>query len=417
MTTIVFVVLALIILKTSSEVLLERLNERSIDSNRATVPSLFKEMITLETYQQSIDYSLTKGRFSRIESIYGALILSFVLLCGLLPWLMDQFRATWGDGVWSVSASLMISLFLVSLPGWPLAWYQQFRIEERFGFNKMTPRLWWMDRLKGCLLGVILGWPILALLCWLVAKSASFWWFWGWLAITLIQLVLMVLAPAVIMPLFNKFEALAAGPLRARLMALADRSHFRAKTIEVMDGSRRSSHSNAFFTGLGKFRKIVLFDTLLEQLSDDELEAVVAHEIGHYRRKHIPKLIAWSSVTLLLSLYTIYKLSEIEAFTSAFGFVPGDLYSAFLLFMLLGGVVTHWLTPLENLWSRKFEYEADAFAKQAVGGHEALIMALKKLAEKNLSNLTPHPWYSAFYYSHPTIAERSQALQSFPESK
>jgi STE24 endopeptidase len=200
--------------------------------------------------------------------------------------------------------------------------------------------------------------------------------------------------------------------LRTRLLALGDRTGFHAKTIQVMDGSKRSAHSNAFFTGFGRFRRIVLFDTLISQLTPEELEAVLAHEIGHYRRGHIPKMLAISAVMMLAGFATIAWLAASPWFNLAFGFPPGELAPAFLLFGLLSGLVTFWFSPLTNLLSRKHEYEADAFARNAVGGPSPMTGALRKLAQKNLSNLTPHPWFSAFFYSHPTLVERERALLS-----
>ena len=225
------------------------------------------------------------------------------------------------------------------------------------------------------------------------------------------QLVMVVLAPVLIMPLFNKFQPLPPGPLRDRLLALGNRTGFSVKTIQVMDGSKRSRHSNAFFTGFKRFRKIVLFDTLIEQLTPTELEAVVAHEIGHYRKGHIPKMLAVSAVSLLVALFSIHLLLHQDWFFKPFGFQVGDIVAALLLFTLLGGVVTFWFSPLGHWWSRKYEYEADRYAAETIGETASMVSALRKLNEKNLSNLTPHPAYSGFYYSHPTLLERERALQ------
>jgi STE24 endopeptidase len=212
--------------------------------------------------------------------------------------------------------------------------------------------------------------------------------------------------------LFNKFTPLPDGALRDELMRLAERTGFRARGIHVMDGSKRSRHSNAFFTGFGRFRRIVLFDTLIEQLQQRELAAVLAHEIGHYKKGHVVKMLGWSAVSLLAGLYALSWLAGQDWYYRAFGFEPRNLAAAFLLFGLLAGTVTFWLTPLANLWSRRFEYQADAFAAQTMGETASLIAALRKLNEKNLSNLTPHRLYSRFYYSHPTLLEREGALKA-----
>jgi STE24 endopeptidase len=221
---------------------------------------------------------------------------------------------------------------------------------------------------------------------------------------------MMVLAPVLILPLFNKFTPLPEGSLRERLLKLAEQTRFRARSIQVMDGSKRSRHSNAFFTGFGGFRKIVLFDTLIQQLAEPELAAVLAHEIGHFKKKHIPKTLVVSALGSLGGLYLISLLAKQDWFYRGFGFEPGSIVPALLLFGLLSGVVTFWFSPLAHWWSRRYEYQADAFAAEVMSEPSSLIGALRKLNEKNLSNLTPHPLYSGFYYSHPTLLEREQAL-------
>jgi len=224
------------------------------------------------------------------------------------------------------------------------------------------------------------------------------------------QLLMLVLAPVLIMPLFNKFTPLPEGSLRERLLQLAQRTGFVANSIQVMDGSKRSGHSNAFFTGFGRFRKIVLFDTLIAQLSEGELTAVLAHEIGHYKKKHIPKMLAFSAVSTLAGFYVVSVLARQEWFYRAFGFETTNLAPVLLLFTLLSGAVMFWFSPLGHWWSRRYEYQADAYAAGVMAESVSLIGALRKLNEKNLSNLTPHPVYSSFYYSHPTLLEREAAL-------
>ena len=249
------------------------------------------------------------------------------------------------------------------------------------------------------------------------------WWLWAWAMVVVFQLLLMLIAPAVIMPLFNKFTPLADGSLRERLFTLARRTGFPTRSIDVMDGSKRSRHSNAFFTGFGRFRKIVLFDTLVAQLTEPELEAVLAHEIGHYKKRHIVKRIGVSVSGLFIAFAAIAWLSRQAWFYRAFGFEPQNNYApaaivpAMLLFALLSGTVSFWLGPIINVWSRRFEYQADAFAREVMGEVQSLIGALRKLNEKNLSNLMPHPLYSGFYYSHPTLLERERALRGAPDGK
>ena len=303
----------------------------------------------------------------------------------------------------------------MSLLSLPFSWWSQFRLEERFGFNNSTRRTWWTDQVKGVVLSFAIGVPLLALILWLVDVSGDHWWLWAWGVVVVFQLLMSVLAPIFILPLFNKFTPLPDGALKDRLSGLAKRTGFINAGIQVMDGSKRSKHSNAFFTGLGKGRKIALFDTLMEQLSEGELEAVLAHEIGHYKLRHVPKMIAWSFATTLVGFWGLNVLAEQPWFASAFGFAPA-IAPAFLLFGLLAGTVTFWLSPLSSLWSRKFEYEADAFASGAIGGSKPMITALRKLNRENLSNLTPHPWYSGFHYDHPALLEREAALKAVEPS-
>jgi len=301
----------------------------------------------------------------------------------------------------------MIGSSIVTLPF--DAW-EQFKLEQEFGFNRSTPGLWLADKLKGLGLAIVIGFPLLWLLLGLVRRLGPAWWIWAAALLFAVQLALLIVYPRVILPLFNRLSPLPDGELRSRLIALGERTGFRAGTIEVIDGSKRSARSNAYFTGFGRFRRVVLFDTLIAQLTPEELESVLAHEIGHYRCGHIPQRIALSIVTLLASFAVLAWLARAPWFAAAFGFPPGALAPAFLLFGLLSGVATFWLTPLSAAWSRRHEFQADAFARNAMGGPAAMIGALRKLSEKNLSNPTPHPLFSAFYYSHPTTLEREKAL-------
>jgi STE24 endopeptidase len=273
-----------------------------------------------------------------------------------------------------------------------------------------------LDRVKGFLLALLLGYPLLALVLKIIEWTGATWWLWAAGIVVVFQLLLMLIAPAVIMPLFNKFTPLPEGALRQRLFALAQRAGFATRSIEVMDGSKRSRHSNAFFTGFGRFRKIVLFDTLIAQLSEPELESVLAHEIGHYKKRHVVKLLGFSIASVFAAFAAIAWLARQEWFYHAFGFEyqpgfgVGNIALAMLLFGLLAGTISFWLSPFFHAWSRRFEYQADAFARATTGEAQPLIEALRKLNEKNLSNLMPHPLYSGFYYSHPTLLERERAL-------
>ncbi|HZM04852.1 MAG TPA: M48 family metallopeptidase [Candidatus Saccharimonadales bacterium] len=413
-----FLVICLLLIgaKWAAQMGLDHLNQRHVRAHAGEVPPAFKDAITPETYAKSVDYTLAKSRFHRVEITWEAVVLIALLFSGVLPWFYGAFTRASGSSIWAGAAFLFLTGILLTLLELPLAWCAQFRLEERFGFNTTRQGTWWSDRLKGLLLGLVLGYPLLLLILKLVQAAGPAWWLWAWACFVSFQLVMLLLAPVLILPLFNKFTPLPAGSLREQLLSLGERAGFRAQDIQVMDGSKRSRHSNAFFTGFGRFRKIVLFDTLIQQLTALELESVLAHEIGHYKKKHIPKVLAWSMGGWLLAFYILSVLARTPWFYGSFGFATGNLFASgnivpvFLLFTLLAGIVTFWISPLAHQFSRRHEYEADAYAAFLMKEVRSLCGALRKLNEKNLSNLTPHPLYSGFYYSHPTLLEREEAL-------
>jgi STE24 endopeptidase len=407
---VVWSTLGLILARLAAELWLASLNRRHVLAHAGEIPPAFRGIIDEPAYKKSVAYTLAKGRLGNIEDTCDTAVLLVVLFSGVLPWAFHLFNHGLGQPAWAMAAFLFAAGLALSLPGWPFDWYAQFRLEQKFGFNTTTPKIWWSDRLKGLLLAVALGYPLLVLILKIVPWTGAWWWLWAWGTMLAFQLLMSVLAPVLILPLFNKFTPLPEGDLRERLLDLARRTQFRAQSIQLMDGSKRSRHSNAFFTGFGRFRKIVLFDTLVQQLTGPELEAVLAHEIGHFKKKHIPKMLAFSAISSLAGFYFIAVLARQEWFYRAFGFEPGNVAPALLLFGLLAGTVTFWFSPLIHWWSRRYEYQADAFAARVMSGTQSLIGALRKLNEKNLSNLTPHPCYSGFYHSHPTLLEREQAL-------
>lgn len=408
--SVLIVVAVLLAARWLAQVWLEILNQRHVRAHAGSVPAAFKDVVTPETYAKSVDYTLAKSKFHNVELTWGVIVLALVLFSGVLPWFYRVFENAFGQSIWVGAAFVLAVGIFLNLPDVPFEWYSQFHLEQRFGFNTTTPKTFWLDRVKGLLLGILIGFPLLWLIFKLVDWLGDWWWLWAWAAMMLFQMIMLVVAPVLILPLFNKLSPLPEGPLRDRLLGLGDRAGFRAKDIQVMDGSKRSRHSNAFFTGFGHFRKIVLFDTLVEQLEPTELEAVLAHEIGHYKKRHIPKTMIGSAVATLIGFYIISVLAKQAWFYHAFGFPAGSVVPAFLLFGLLAGAVTFWISPMTHWFSRKYEYEADAYAAAVMNEVRSLIGALRKLNEKNLSNLTPHPYYSGFYYSHPTLLERELAL-------
>ena len=410
--TVAFVLL--LVLKVIVSLLLDWLNLKYVRSCSGEVPESFRDFMDKHAYGKSVEYTVARTRFGMVNELYDAVILAVVLLSGLLPWLYHVLTGVFGNGAWGQSLVLLLSGALLMLPSWPFDWWNTFKLEARFGFNRSTRKLWIFDKIKGSLVALILGLPILAALVFLFDSAGSLWWVLGFALFFFFQFLMLVVYPLFILPLFNKFEPLEEGRLKDRLFSMARRAGFNVRSILVMDGSKRSTHSNAFFAGFGRFRRIVLFDTLLEEMDEEETEAVLAHEIGHYKLGHITGTLIFSSLVVFGMFALLGWLSSSPWFVEAFGFTNlGEgqmIVPVFLLFMLFSGPVGFWLTPLSSCLSRRREYEADAFARGVMHSSKPLVRALRKLHQKNLSNLTPHSLYSAFYYSHPTFVERERAL-------
>ena len=412
-TTVLTVFTLLLLAKLAAELWLEGLNRREVLAHAGAVPEGLAEVVDAATYKKGVEYTLAKNSFGQAGTVYEAAWLFAWLGLGLLPLLYGALARGLGTSLWGQAGALCAAGILMSAPGMPWDWWGQFHLEERFGFNKSTPTLWVTDKLKALALGLVLGYPLLLLVVGFFRWQPRWWWLWAWAALMVFQLVMMVIAPRWILPLFNKLTPLPEGELRERLLALAMRTGFKCATIEVIDGSKRSGHSNAFFTGFGRFRRIVLFDTLIAQMTPPELEAVLAHEIGHYRRGHVPRMLAVSALTTLAGFALLGWLAGQAWFYTGFRFDPAlGMPAALLMFSMVADLGTFWLHPLMNYWSRRHEYEADAFARAALNDARPMINALRKLHEKNLSNLTPHPVYSFFHYSHPTLLEREAALRA-----
>ncbi|EFI35745.1 Ste24 endopeptidase [Desulfonatronospira thiodismutans ASO3-1] len=421
MQTIIFLgAAALLAARACWQTVLAVLNRTRVLSLRHHPPESVFRVMDRETYDKSVDYTLAKNRFELWSIWYGTVILAVLLFSGIVPWFYHNLFES-GSELHILNESLFLAAVYVVffLAGLPLDFYSSFRLEERFGFNKSTMGLWISDQFKSLVIALVITVPLLSLIIWLIIMAGSLWWVWAFALVSLFQLVMMVLYPMLILPLFNRLTPLPDEELRQRLMNLADRAGFKARTIQVMDGSKRSGHSNAFFTGFGRFRRIVFFDTLIEQLEPRELEAVLAHEIGHYKKGHVPRMLAISAAMFLAGFALAAWLLETPAFIQAFGFQPEHAGPgpALLLFALLAGVVAFWLSPLMGALSRKHEYQADSFAAKQLGDVQPMIRALTRLGTENLANLTPHPLYSGFYYSHPTLMERIGALEQAAEGK
>jgi len=382
---------------------------RHVAQHRQAVPATFTDTISLQAHQKAADYTLAKARLGLLDmGLDAVLLMGWTLLGGLD--LLNQLTLTWLGVGMTQQLVLVVSFAMIGgLIGLPLTLYQTFGIEQGFGFNNTTPALWLSDLLKGLLVGLVLGLPILALVLWLMDTGGATWWLYAWVALVAYQLLVMWIAPNVIMPLFNKFTPLEDASLKERVTALMTRSGFTAKGFFVMDGSRRSAHSNAFFTGLGSAKRVVFFDTLLAQLNGDEMEAVLAHELGHFKHRHILKMMLTSFAVSLAGLALLGWLSQQVWFYTGLGVTPnlkGDNSAlALLLFMLVLPLVTFFVSPISARRSRRFEFEADAYAV-ANSDAKALGSALLKLYQDNASTLTPDPWFVAFYYSHPPASQR-----------
>ncbi len=386
---------------------------RHVAQHRAAVPEAFAATIDTAAHHKAADYTIATLRLGHWDmALDTAMLVMWTLLGGL--GLLDQWLLNLlGPSMWQ-QISLVVSFILISaVVSLPLSYIQTFKIEQAFGFNRMTLGLWLTDMLKASLLGAVLGLPLLWLVLYLMQSGGAWWWMIAWGVLVFYQLFVMWLAPSVIMPLFNKFLPLEDAALKTRVMALMQRTGFQANGFFVMDGSRRSAHSNAFFTGLGKQKRVVFFDTLLKQLNADEMEAVLAHELGHAKLKHIPKSLFNSFLFTLVGLAGLGWLSSQSWFYEGLGIQP-HLASpndaiALLLFMMFVPLVTFVTTPWHSARSRQHEFEADAFACQYANGAD-LRQALLKLYQDNASTLTPDPLYVAFYHSHPPAAQRLARL-------
>lgn len=378
---------------------------RHVAANRKQVPSAFADSISLEAHQKAADYTLSKACLGRFETLYAALILLGLTLGGGLNLLDQLWRGTGLDELW-VGVGFILSVFvLTSLLDLPFSLYRTFRIEQRFGFNRMTAALFLTDMIKQTLLLLLLGGPLAALILWLMGSMGTQWWLYVWLVWSGFSLLMLWAYPAIIAPLFNKFSPLEDDSMRQRINALLQRCGFTSNGIFVMDGSRRSSHGNAYFSGMGNNKRIVFFDTLLESLSGEEIEAVLAHELGHFRRKHVRKRLILMMVMSLVGLALLGWLIQQEWFFAGLGIPQRSTHAALVLFLLVAPVFTFFIQPVMAFFMRKHEFEADDFAAEHTNAAD-LIHALAKLYQENASTLTPDPLYSAFHDTHPPAPVR-----------
>ena len=410
MQTFTYLFLAFLLASTLVQVYLSLRQKHYVSAHRAEVPAAFADKISLGEHQKAADYTLAKGAFGRLELLIGLVILLGWTLGGGLDWLDGVWRRL-GWGELATGTAVIVSLMVISgLLDIPASLYRTFVLEERFGFNQMTFATYITDTLKSTALALVIGVPLVMLIFWLMKSAGDLWWLYAWAALTAFSLFITWAYPKFIAPLFNKFSPLEEGEVANRIHALLERTGFNSKGVFVMDGSKRSAHGNAYFTGFGKNKRIVFFDTLLKHLTPAQVEAVLAHELGHFKRKHVIKGMALSMLLTLSGFMVLAWLMRQDWFYTSLGISQPSTYMALLLFVMVSPVFTFFIGPMMAWWSRKHEFEADDFAAEQSSGTE-LINALVGLYKENASTLTPDPVYSAFYDSHPPATIRIAHLQ------
>ncbi len=382
-----------------------------VAKHRDAVPEAFKNTVSLEAHQKAADYTLEKSRLGDIDSIFGVILLLLLTLGGGINLAFEFWASSIASPLLAGLAAVASVFLVMTAAEIPTSVYQTFVIEEKFGFNKSTPQRFIKDQLLQLALVTAIGMPLLALILWVMDSIGSLWWLWAWVILISFSLLMSWLFPTLIAPLFNKFTPMEEGSLKERIQGLLARCGFSSNGIFIMDGSKRSGHGNAYFTGLGNNKRIVFFDTLVSSLDDEELEAILAHELGHFKCKHTIKMLIATAIMSLISFAILGWLIDQTWFYNGLGVVQPSHAAALLLFMLVSSSFTFFIQPISAYFQRKFEFEADDFASSHAKA-EKLVSALVKLFEENASTLTPDPLYSAFHYSHPPAAIRIANLES-----
>lgn len=411
-TSFTIIYISLLIIEFLTLFSLTILNIGSVLKNKATLPELFKEIISKDDYLKSIEYTIKKEHFSILRMIISTAITITILFSGILGEIESLLQVFISNRTLMGLSYLAIISLILAVVDLPFALYSTFVIEEEFGFNKMTIKSYISDMIKQMILSIVLGGIILTALFMFMDKTGELWWIWASAFFIAFQLLLVVIYPNFIAPLFNKFSPLEDGELKENLENMATKANFALTGIFVMDGSKRSAHSNAYFTGMGKSKRIVLYDTLIEKLTADELCGVLAHEIGHWKKGHINKRLFLTMISVPLVFFILSMALNFAPLFETFSMNVGTYHGLIVLMMMISGTFTFFFTPISNYMSRKHEFEADAFAKELRGDSQPLIKALFKLSKNNLSNLTPDRYYSAFHYSHPPVAERVENLNN-----
>ncbi len=407
--------LALFLLRSAIQLYLDRLNLSYLQQHGSNVPDMLKDVVNDEKLKTIIRYTIDSTRLSRLATVVGQGVLLAILLSGFLPWVTGMIRRMeWGlvvEGlVFFGILSLILTLFRL-----PFNLYDTFVVEQRYGFNTMTLKTWISDFVKGLAISMILGGLILSILLVLIRHGGTLWWLWAWMLLGVYELLVLWLFPVVIAPLFNKFEPVEDKSLVDHIEALTQKVGIRVKGVLRMDASKRSKHTNAYFTGIGKTKRIVLFDTLMTSHREEEILAVLAHEIGHWKKKHVIKELLLVEGLSLVGLYITARLLEWTLLYETFGFQSPVSYAGLFLITAILSPLAFFAEPLESSVSRAFEREADDFSLELMKTGAPLRSALKRLAADNLANLSPHPLYAWFYYSHPPLVERITRLEDKAE--
>lgn len=388
------------------------LNIAHTKKHRNQMPEFYRGKIEPDRYAKSVAYTIDKARFGLIVSLVTIPILWAAILSGFFDFLDIRLSSLIPAGPLTHSVIYCAAVALIGMIlKIPASLYSNFVLEAKYGFNKMTAKTFVVDFFKGLILSALLGIPLLYLVFWLYAKAGPLWWIWAFGAVFGFQFFMAAVYPVLLAPIFNKFIPLADGELKESILALARKIRFKLSGIFTIDGSRRSAHSNAYFAGMGRMRRIVLFDTLTTQMTNREILSVLAHEMGHNIKRHIVKFLAYSFFYSLAGFAVLGRLIDWEPFFAVFGAGAPAPHKALVLFGLFAGYFTFWLTPLWNAVSRRNEYESDRFSVETTGDKNGMTEALMKLTKENLSNLTPHPLYSFCHYSHPTTLERIRAIE------
>ena len=408
---LLIVYLSVYLASSAGGLLIERINANHLKKSGDRIPEAFKGTVDKEELKRINQYTFDNTNFSLVETIAGDILFLFIILSGILPWLakpLSQFNFVLAGLIF-----FAIPAFLSAAMDLPFGYYHSFVLEERYGFNTTTLKIWVSDLLKALVLGCILGGILLSSLLLMVKYAGNTWWIWTWAIFLGFQLLMTVLYPTVIAPLFNKFTPLEDPDLIKRIEELAEREGLSIKGIYQMDATKRSKHTNAYFSGLGKAKRIVLFDSLIQAHDTDEIVAVLAHEIGHFKKNHIKKQLAITAVASFLLFYLASRMITWEAMYQSFGFSVMPAYAGIFLVGVLWQPAGFFLSPMAMSISRRFEREADLYCMRITKSSEPLIRALKKMAKENLSNLLPHPLYVWFNYSHPPLVERIKRLEGY----